>query len=178
MLVDRIDPEHGIRLFHGLDVEVHHHRLVVAADQDAFQGLVGAAVDFLVRHVGRDEDEIARLGLGDEFQFIAPAHAGLAAHDIDHAFQRPVVMRAGLGVGVDVDRPGPDFLSADAGFVDRGGAVHAGGLRGVGVELIGLDHPHAVRAPIDRAGRGRPLMRMIVRVTVVVIMTVAHGANS
>ena len=38
------------------------------------------------------------LGLGDELQVLAPAHAGLAAHHVDHAFQRAVVVRAGLGI--------------------------------------------------------------------------------
>ena len=46
------------------------------------------------------------------------------------------MVRAGLGVGVDLDRAGPDLLRADTGEIDRGGAVHARGLRGVGVELV------------------------------------------
>src|SRR5205085_471759 len=31
------------------------------------------------------------------------------------------------------------------------GPVHAGGLRGVGIKLVALDHPHAVVPPVDRA---------------------------
>ena len=36
-------------------------------------------VDLLVRHVGRHVDEIARAGLGHEFQPLAPAHARASA---------------------------------------------------------------------------------------------------
>jgi predicted nuclease of predicted toxin-antitoxin system len=39
--MDRIDPEDLLGLFDRLDVEVDHDRLVVAAHQHAFQGLVG-----------------------------------------------------------------------------------------------------------------------------------------
>ena len=53
VLVDRIDPEDRFGLLHRLDVQVHHDGLVVAAHQDAFQRLVGAGVDLLVRHIGR-----------------------------------------------------------------------------------------------------------------------------
>jgi hypothetical protein len=37
-----------------------------------------------------------------------------------------VVMRAGLRIGVDVDRAGPELLRADRAKVDRRLAVHAG----------------------------------------------------
>ena len=54
----------------------------------------------------------------------------------------------GFGVGVDGDCAGPDLLGADAGVVDGGLAEHAGGLGGVGVELVALDDADAVVAPI------------------------------
>ena len=57
-LVDRI---HRIRVrpFHRSDVEIDHHGLLIAAYQNAFQRLIIAGIDLLVRHVGRHEDEIA-----------------------------------------------------------------------------------------------------------------------
>ncbi len=79
-----------------------------------------------MRHEGRHIDEIAGTGFGGEFEVLAPAHAGLAAHDEDHAFEFAMVMRAGLGVGVDGDGAGPELLRTDAGGVDRGLAIHAG----------------------------------------------------
>ena len=58
------------------------------------------------------------------------------------------MMRTGLGVGVDVHCAGPQLLRADAREVDGRLAVHAGRLRGVGVERIGADHAHAVVFPV------------------------------
>src|SRR5258707_385628 len=47
VLVDRVDPAHFFGFFHRFDVEVDDDRLVVAAYQHAFQGLVGRRVDLL-----------------------------------------------------------------------------------------------------------------------------------
>src|SRR5215831_10146974 len=57
--VHGIDPQHRLRLLDRLDVEVDRDRLAVAANQNAFQHLIAAGIDLLMRHVGRDEDEIA-----------------------------------------------------------------------------------------------------------------------
>ena len=51
--------------------DVDHHRFIVRAHQHAVQRLGGVGVDFLMRHVGRHEDEIARIGFGDEFELVA-----------------------------------------------------------------------------------------------------------
>src|SRR5215468_8606989 len=67
-LMDRVDPGHLFRLFDRLDVEIDHHGLVVAAHQHAFERLVRAGIDLLVRHVWRHEDEITRAGLGGELE--------------------------------------------------------------------------------------------------------------
>src|SRR5262245_9985031 len=100
-LVDRIYPGDTFWPFDRLDGQIDHHRLLIAADQYAFQRLVGARVDLQMRDPWRDEDEVARASLRDIFQSFAPAHPGLAPDDIDHALQRAVVMGAGLGVGMD-----------------------------------------------------------------------------
>ena len=105
--MDRIDPGDRFRLLDHGDVQVDDHRLLIAPHQHAFQRLVGAGVDFLVRDEGRDVDEVAGSRLGGEFQRVAPAHPGAAAHHIDHAFQLAMMVRAGLGVGMDRDRAGP-----------------------------------------------------------------------
>src|SRR5205085_10657911 len=79
---------------------------------------------------------------------LAPAHPRPPLQDINDAFERAMVMRARLGIGMDMDRAGPDLLRPDPGEIDRGGAVHAGGLRRVGVELIARDHLDAVGLPV------------------------------
>jgi hypothetical protein len=57
-------------------------------------------------------------------------------------------MRAGLRVGLDHDRSGPQLLGAGARRRDCGGAAHARRLRRVGIELAGADDAHAVQAPV------------------------------
>src|SRR5207244_12472438 len=49
---------------------------------------------------------------------------------------------------------GPDLLRACPGEIDRGLAVHAGRLRGVRVERIGGDDPHAVMLPFGISAHG------------------------
>ena len=97
--------------------------------------------------IGRHVDEIARAGLGDEFEPVAPAHPGAPADHIDDALHRPVMVRAGLRHRVDDDRPGPQLLRAGARVGDRRGAIYAGCLGRVDVEFARMDHPDAVEAP-------------------------------
>src|SRR5947208_4952575 len=100
-----------------------------------------------MRDEGRDVDEVAGAGFGHELELVAPAHARLAAHHVDHALYRAVMVGAGLGLGVDDDGAGPEFFGAGAGVGDGRGAVHARGLRGVDVELVGVDDAHAAVLP-------------------------------
>src|SRR5262249_15763834 len=69
------------------------------------------------------------------------------AHDVDYTFERAVVMRAGLGIGMDADRPGPEPLCAGAGEINRGLALHARRLRRIRVERVAGDDAHAVMLP-------------------------------
>src|SRR5436309_5235287 len=105
-----------------------------------------------MRDVGRDVDEVAGAGFGHEFELVAPAHARFAAHHVDHALDWAMMMSAGLGLGVDDDGAGPEFLGAGARVGDGGGAVHARGLRGVDVELVGVDDAHAGVFPFRGGG--------------------------
>src|SRR5262249_48716683 len=98
-------------------------------------------------HVGRDVDEVTRARVGDELQLLVPAHARLAADDVDDALERAVGVRPGLGPGLDDSGPSPESLRACAGAVDGGRAVHAEGLWRVGVELVRVDDTYAVVLP-------------------------------
>ena len=61
VLVDRVDPVDLLRLFDRVHISnVHHNSLVIAAHENAFEGLVRAGVDLLMRHEGRHIDEVAR----------------------------------------------------------------------------------------------------------------------
>jgi hypothetical protein len=58
-----------------------------------------------------------------------------------------MVMRSGLGVGMDVHRAGPQLAGPDAREIDRRLALHAGRLSGVRVELAGGHDAHTVVLP-------------------------------
>ena len=59
--MDRIDPVDLLRHLDGFDAgEVHDHGLVVGAHQHAFERLVAAGIDLLMRHKRRHIDEVAR----------------------------------------------------------------------------------------------------------------------
>src|SRR3954453_4641998 len=74
-LVDWIDPGHMLRLLDRFDGEIDHDGLFVAAHQHAFERLVGAGIEFLIRHIRRYENEVAGSGLRGEYEPLAPAHA-------------------------------------------------------------------------------------------------------
>ncbi|MCD6073303.1 MAG: hypothetical protein K0Q70_186 [Rhodospirillales bacterium] len=146
--MNRVDPIDLLRFFHRIDVgDIDDHGLVVGAHEDAFEDVVRIGVDFLVGHIRRHEDEVARIGFGGEFEPVAPTHARLAADDENHTFQSAVMMHPRLGVGRDFDCPGPDLLRADAGMIDRHLAEHSRRLRRIRIELIALDDPHAIVLP-------------------------------
>jgi hypothetical protein len=67
--MNRIDPRDGLRLVHAFDVEIDHHH-VVAAHQHAFEQIVGAGVDLLMRHVRRTKMK-SPAGLGGKFEPLA-----------------------------------------------------------------------------------------------------------
>ena len=77
MPVYRVHPEHFLGRLDSGDVQVHHDRLIVAAHQHALQRLIGAGIDFLVWHIGRDVNAVARPGFRDKLQ-LRPSASGRA----------------------------------------------------------------------------------------------------
>ena len=126
-------------------------------------GSVVARVDLLVRHERRHVDEVAGPGFGGELEPIAPLHPRAAADHVDHAFHGAVMMRARLGLGMDDHRPGPELLRAGARMRDRRRAIHAGRLRGVGVELVARDDAHAVQPPFGLLSSPASLTHRLIR---------------
>ena len=100
-----------------------------------------------MRHVRRHVDEIAGAGFGNKLQLVAPAHARLAADHINHAFHRAVMMRAGLGLGMNHHGSRPQFFRAGRRMGNRRGAVHARCLRSIGVQFVAMHHAYAVKFP-------------------------------
>jgi len=148
MGVDRVDPVDGFRFFNRVDIEVDDHRFVIAAHQHALKRSFRVGINFLVRDIRRNKDEVAGFSFSRELKMFAPAHARFAAYHVNHAFEGAMVMCAGFCIGVDFHRAGPDFLCTDTGVINRRSPAHARGLRGVGVELVAFDDFDAVFAPI------------------------------
>src|ERR1700683_5109202 len=105
----------------GLGCEVDDDRLLPASDHYGFTGLIGQSIEFLVRNVRRDINEISRRGFTTEFEMVAPPHTGAAANDVEHGLEFSMMMRAGLGAGLDHNCTGPKFAGARTGQRDGGG---------------------------------------------------------
>ena len=104
--MDGVDPSDARRLC-GSDVEVDDDRFLTATDENAFERVVLARVDFLVNDVRRNEDEVARTRFGCEFEPFAPTHAGATAHDVDYALEFAVMVCAGFRTRIDRDGARP-----------------------------------------------------------------------
>ena len=102
-----VDPGHVFRRLGGRDVQIYHNCFIITAHENTFESFVGRGIDFLVRHIRWDEDEIARTGFGYKFKVVSPSHARATTQDENHAFEGAVMMRASLGVGVDFDGTSP-----------------------------------------------------------------------
>jgi hypothetical protein len=70
-----------------------------------------------------------------------------------------MMMRAGLGRRMDDDRPRPELFRAGPSMGDGGGAVHAGRLRRVEVELAGVHDPYSVKTPFLLVHASSPDLR-------------------
>src|SRR5712671_6296858 len=145
--VQIVYPAHEFRNLYGRDVEIDNEALLPASCQHAVKLSIFARVDLLMRDVGRDVDEIPRRGLRDEFQAVAPTHAGKAADYVDHTLQIPVVMRSRLGGGLDGDGAGPQFGRTGSLRGHGRAPVHPERLSGRIVQLVGANNSHATRSP-------------------------------
>src|ERR1700733_8430946 len=165
LAVQVIDPAYRLGPLHRLYFEVVHQAGLPAARQNTVKLQVLAGIDLLVRYIGRHVNEITGPGLGDEFEPISPAQACDAAHNIDHALQVAVMMRAGLGPGIDGHRAGPELRRARAIGRHRRATLHAKGLRGIGIEFARRDDPHALEPPLaDWIAHGDLRSRLIAAV--------------
>src|SRR6185503_17358080 len=108
--VDVIHPVHFLWLLYDRDVEIHDDRFLTAAHEHARERLIVVRVDLLVRNVWRHVDEVAGAGFRDELELIAPAHPRLSADDVDHAFHRAVMVRAGFRLRMDHHGAGPQLF--------------------------------------------------------------------
>jgi hypothetical protein len=137
----------------------HHNRLLPAAHHHALDRILGIRIDFLVRDVRRNENEVAGSGFLHKFQALAPAESRAPFHYIKNRFEIAVMMRAGLGVRLHHYCSGPKFVRARAGVIDSCGARHAGSLRGIRIQLARAHYADAVLFPIRHTAARRRLFK-------------------
>lgn len=93
------------------NIQIHDDRLLAAAHDDCLDRLVFARVQFLMRNVGRNVDEISRAGFIDKLQIISPAKAGAAAYHVDDGFEFSVMMGPVLALGWTTTVPAQSFCA-------------------------------------------------------------------
>lgn len=144
----RINPLDTLRILDGHYIrQVHRNGLPVASHQHTLQLLVLFGIDLLVRHVWRNVDEIPGPGFRNELEVLTPPQPRLALDNVDDTLEVTVVVGSRFGVGVDLDRAGPQMLRAHAGHVDGRSTVHSRCARSVGVQAVCRNDANTGLAP-------------------------------
>jgi hypothetical protein len=91
------------------DIEIDDDGFLSAADDDGFDGLVAARVEFLLLDVGRDVDEVAGAGFVHKFEVLTPAEAGAATDDVEDGFEFAVMMGPVRASGCTTTVPAQSF---------------------------------------------------------------------
>ena len=111
------------------DIQIHDNWILPASHDHRLTWHVWAGIDFLMGYVGRNVDEISRVGLIAELQPITPPHAGTTSDDIDHCFQFSMMVGASFGVRLDHYSTGPQLTCPSARMRDSCGPCHSRSLR-------------------------------------------------
>lgn len=147
----RIDPIDRFWIFDRFHVcDVHDNCFVVRSNQNALQHIVRIGINLLMGNIRWYKYKIAWSGFSNIFELISPAHPRFASKNKNDAFQCTMVMYASLCIGLDCDRPGPDFLCSNTRMIDCSLTKHTWRLRGVGVKLVTFYHAHPVVFPSIR----------------------------
>src|SRR5580704_17602929 len=91
----------GFGSFHG---QVYDDGFAAVADYHALALIVGG-VNFLVWDIGRHIDEVAGCGFFRKFEMVAPAHPHASADDVEYGLKLSMMVRTGLRLGLNHDRP-------------------------------------------------------------------------
>ena len=121
------------------NIKINDDRFLSAANHYRLYGLVGGRVEFLVRYERRHVNKVSWRRLGDKLQAISPAKSGATPDDIKDGLQFTVVVRSGSCGWLHNHGACPEFLRSGASEGDCRSSGHAGSLRRVEVQLIGVD---------------------------------------
>ena len=132
-----------------LDVQIHHHGFLPASDHNRFTRHIQAGVNFLMRDVGRNVNEVSRVCLIAEFQAITPSHAGTTSHDVDHRLQFAMMVGTSLGVGLYDDGTRPQLAGSGTSVSDGGGPSHSWSLGRVRIQVSRVHDLYAMFLPVQ-----------------------------
>src|SRR4029077_14699534 len=96
-----------------------------------------------MRNIGRNVDEISRIGLVTEFQMISPPHACTTSDNINHGLQLAMMMWTSFSVRLNDDGTGPQLTGPGAGVRNGSGPCHTGGLGRIAVHVPRVHDLHA-----------------------------------
>src|SRR5919199_6908757 len=131
--MDGVDPGCLLRRLRRLYIEVDDDRLLIITHDDAGERFVTAGINLLVGNERWYVDEVARPGLGNEFQAFSPPHPRTATYHIDHTLQFSVVMRTGFSVRGYRDGTRPQLICSNCGMGNSRRTRHSRCLRGIKV---------------------------------------------
>ena len=132
-----------------LDVEIHDHRILPASDYHRFTRHIWAGVNFLMRDVGRNINEISRCRLIAELQTVTPSHSGTTSHDVDHGLQFTMMVRGSFSVRLNNYGTSPQFAGPGTRVRNGGCPCHSRALGCVGVQIPSAHNFHAVLFPVQ-----------------------------
>lgn len=135
--------------FRAFDVEVYYYRILPASDNYGLARHVGTGIDFLMRNVGGNVNEVSGVCLIAKLQVIAPAHAGTTSNDIDDGLQFAVVVGSGFGVRLNHYGAGPQFTGPCACLRDGGGSRHSWRLGCIGVKFPSPHNFYTMLFPVQ-----------------------------
>ncbi len=123
--------------------QIHNYRLLPAAHDHCFHGLVLFRVQFLVRHIRRHVHEVSRTGLVHKLQSLSPPEARPTAYNINHRLKFSVMMWPGLGIRMHEHCPGPKFLRPNASPGNSFSPLHSRSLGRVAVQFAAANDSQA-----------------------------------
>jgi len=132
-----------------LDIQIHDNRILPASDHHGLTRYIYPGIDFLMRDVGRNINEIARAGFVAELQPIAPAHPGPTSDDVYNSLQFAMMVRTGLGVRLNHYGTGPQLTCPGTRMSNGGGPCHSRSLGRVHVQFPCMHDLHTIVFPVQ-----------------------------
>ena len=125
--------------FWSAHIQIDNNRILSVSHNYSFANLIWTCIDLLVRHVRWNVNKVPGPGFLGKFQLVAPAHSNSALDDVENSLQFSMVMRPGLGIGLNQHSTGPQSVCSSSRMGDGGSARHARCLWRIQIKLIRMN---------------------------------------